>query len=175
MKINVVGTSGSGKSTVARQIAKRLSIPYIEMDALFWGPDWYWPSDEEFDAKLRAALAQESWVLDGNYKRTTPIKWENVDMVVWVDLSFPRTLFQASKRALSRLISQEEFWPNTGNKESLRKLLSKESIVLWTIKTYKHNRRKYLAMIVDEQYANITFVRLTSPKEVDAFLSTLSC
>ena len=32
MNINVVGTSGVGKSTLARRLAQILSVPYIEMD-----------------------------------------------------------------------------------------------------------------------------------------------
>lgn len=40
MKINVVGTSGAGKSTLARRLSEALSLPYIEMDALLWLPDW---------------------------------------------------------------------------------------------------------------------------------------
>ncbi|STR39392.1 DNA topology modulation protein [Klebsiella michiganensis] len=38
MKINVVGTSGVGKSTLARRLAQELSLPYIEMDVLYWLP-----------------------------------------------------------------------------------------------------------------------------------------
>ena len=38
------------------------------------------------------------WVLDGNYTRTTSIKWKEVDMVIWIDYSFLRTLFQAIHR-----------------------------------------------------------------------------
>lgn len=40
MKVNVIGTSGSGKSTLAKRIAAELDIPYIEMDRLYWCPDW---------------------------------------------------------------------------------------------------------------------------------------
>ena len=39
MKINVVGTSGVGKSTLARRLAQELSLPYIEMDVLYWLPE----------------------------------------------------------------------------------------------------------------------------------------
>ena len=51
-KINVVGTSGSGKSTVSKLLAAKLNYPYIEMDAVYWKADWQEPSDEEFIAKL---------------------------------------------------------------------------------------------------------------------------
>lgn len=39
-RINVVGTSGSGKSTFGRQLSQQICAPYIEMDALFWQPNW---------------------------------------------------------------------------------------------------------------------------------------
>ena len=48
MKINVVGTSGVGKSTLARRLAQELSLPYIEMDVLYWLPEWQGTPDDEF-------------------------------------------------------------------------------------------------------------------------------
>ncbi len=74
-RFNVVGSSGSGKSTLARAIAQALQLPYVELDALFWKPDWQESSDDEFLPKLAQALAGDEWVLDGNYSRTTSIKW----------------------------------------------------------------------------------------------------
>lgn len=102
MKINVVGTSGVGKSTLARRLAQELSLPYIEMDVLYWLPEWQGTPDDEFYAKLAAALAAPGWVLDGNYNRSRPVKWRDVDLVVWVDYSFWRTMRQAIWRAASR-------------------------------------------------------------------------
>lgn len=103
MKINVIGTSGSGKSTVARGITQKLNIPYIQLDALFWRADWQGTPDDLFFAKIEAALAGKTdWVIDGNYKRTQSIKWRDVDMIVWVDYSFLRTLYQAVRRAAVR-------------------------------------------------------------------------
>lgn len=73
-RINVVGTSGSGKSTFGKNLAKCLSIEYIEIDKVFWLKNWTCPSDEEFFPKLETALEKKTWVLDGNYSRTIPIK-----------------------------------------------------------------------------------------------------
>ncbi len=58
MKINVVGTSGSGKSTLARQLAERLGVPYIEMDRLYWRPEWQGTPDDAFLARLEQMLAE---------------------------------------------------------------------------------------------------------------------
>jgi len=46
-RIAVTGTSGSGKSTVARILGARLGLPVVELDALFWGPAWTEPRSEE--------------------------------------------------------------------------------------------------------------------------------
>ena len=90
-KINVIGTSGSGKTTFSRQLAEKLGYPYIEMDALFWGKNWQQSTDEVFFRKLEEAMEQEKWVLDGNYSRTTDIKWKEADTVIWIDFNFIRT------------------------------------------------------------------------------------
>ncbi|MFC3150994.1 adenylate kinase [Litoribrevibacter euphylliae] len=173
MKINVVGTSGSGKSTLSKHISNALNIPHIEMDYLFWKPNWTESTDEEFNSKLEHALAQESWVLDGNFTRTTPIKWKHVDLVVWVDFSYPRTLLQAFKRALVRATTKVELWEGTGNKESFKKLFTKDSIILWTITNYKKNKQKYQAIMNSDEYAHIRFVRVKSPKEASQFIAAL--
>ena len=91
MKINLIGTSGSGKTTLARRLAAELSLPYIEMDTLYWRPDWQGTPDDRFLIKLETALnASSGWVLDGNYNRTRTIKWREIDLIVWVDYGFAR-------------------------------------------------------------------------------------
>lgn len=171
-RINVIGTSGSGKSTFAKRLAQRERVPYVEMDRLFWGADWRMPTDAEFFPKVAQALSGDGWVLDGNYTRTIPIKWQRVDLVIWLDYPFPTTLFRAVKRAIVRAWTKRELWEGTGNYESFRKLLfSKDSIVRWTIKTYRPNRRRNAQMMTDPQYAGLRFVRLRNPKEADRYLA----
>lgn len=115
MKINIIGTSGSGKSTFGRRIAEALAIPYIEMDRLYWRANWQGTPDDEFLATLEKALAASpDWVLDGNYNRTRDVKWRDVDLVVWIDRGFIRTLWQAVTRASRRAWHKQELWPGTG-------------------------------------------------------------
>lgn len=115
MKINVIGTSGSGKSTLAKQIAAELDIPCIEMDRLYWRPDWQGTPDDVFKETLEQALqASPDWVLDGNYNRTRPVKWRHVDVVVWVDYGFTRTLYQAVTVAIKRPGINGNFGPARG-------------------------------------------------------------
>ncbi|KJY81295.1 AAA family ATPase [Vibrio nigripulchritudo] len=170
-KINVVGTSGSGKSTFGRLLAKKLNCTYLEMDAIFWKPNWTESSDEEFLARLEDKLNTENWVLDGNYNRTVPTKWANVDTVIWLDYSFRRTLYQAIKRAFTRCLTKQELWEGTGNTESFKKtFFSNKSIILWTITNYKSNRIRYKDMLSNPKFKHIEFVRISSPKMAKEFI-----
>ncbi|MEX9252219.1 shikimate kinase [Pseudenterobacter timonensis] len=175
MKINLVGTSGSGKSTLARRLAAELHLPYIEMDTLFWRPRWQGTPDDLFLAKVDAALnASSGWVLDGNYNRTRPVKWRDVDLVVWVDYGFWRTFRQAVGRAIKRAWTQQELWPGTGNRESFRQsFFSRDSILLWTIKTWRSNRARYEADMRDPRYAHIRFIRITRRAQAEALIADL--
>ncbi len=170
--VNVIGTSGSGKSTFCKSLSKVMGHPHIEMDKIFWGPNWHWPSDDVFFQNLRQAISGDKWILDGNYTRTLPIKWERVEMVIWLDYSFTTTLYQAAVRAFRRALSGEEIWEGTGNRESFRKsFLSKDSIILWTIKTHRSTRIKYESYLKNPKFAHINFVRLKNKQEAKAFLN----
>jgi adenylate kinase family enzyme len=173
-RINVIGTSGSGKTTFSRRLGETLNLPVFEMDKIFWGPNWKASTDEEFFPKIKAALESPAWILDGNYTRTVPIKWEKVEWVIWLDYSFSRTLYQAIKRALWRAWSQEEFWEATGNRESFKKsFFTKESIIWWTITTHKKVRQKYERSMVDPKFSHIKFIRLRNHAEAAKFLDQL--
>jgi hypothetical protein len=128
------------------------------------------PDDQQLFARLKEALAGEHWVLDGNYTRTLDLKWERVQAVIWLNYSFPRTVYQAIKRASFRILSQEELWPGTGNREKLTMLFSKDSIILWTLKSYHRHIKRNLGYIYDQKYKHINFHRIRSPGEREIFL-----
>lgn len=170
-RVIVVGTTGSGKSKVAKELAERLAIPYIHMDLLFWLPNWTQPTDEVFFKKIEDSVMQKKWVLDGNYGRTHHLTWPIADTVIWIDYPLWLTFYQNFKRGLQRAFSGKELWPGTGNKESLLRMFSKDSILIWLLKTYESNRQRYLARMKDPKYAHLKFVHLKSRKEVKEFLS----
>ncbi|HEY7847048.1 MAG TPA: hypothetical protein VIC83_02515, partial [Candidatus Limnocylindria bacterium] len=66
-RINVVGTSASGKTTFARALAARLAVPWVELDALHWEAGWTEADDAVMRERVRRAIAGDGWVVDGNY------------------------------------------------------------------------------------------------------------
>ncbi len=173
-KINVIGTTGSGKSTFSQCLARKLGHPYVQMDQLFWKPKWEESTDDEFFPKLIQAISGEAWVLDGNYNRTNSIKWQHADTIIWLDYSYPRTFFQLLKRTLSRAISKSELWPGTSNRESFGKsFLSKDSIFIWFFKYYRKNKVRYADLIRSPDISHIKFIRLRSPGEAKRFIDSM--
>lgn len=172
LRINVVGVSGSGKSWLSKRLAESLGSKRIELDQLYWGPNWAEPQPSEFREKVQSAIQCDRWVLDGNYhSKTHDIKWQNATMVVWVDNSLPRTLWQALTRAIKRIRSNEELWPQTGNRETFRKtFLSTDSILLWTIRMFYGIRRRYSQIEKDHSDYAFRFVRLQGRQAVELFL-----
>ncbi len=168
-RINVVGTCGSGKTTVARSLATRLSLPYVEIDALFWRPGWEGAGDAELRAAVGDAAAGEAWVIDGNYSRVRDLVWPRADTVIWLDYSFPRVFSQLLRRTLRRAILREALWH--GNRESLRtSFLSRKSILVWAIKTHRRRRTQYQTLLVDPRNRHLRVIRLRSPREAERWL-----
>lgn len=171
-RVNVIGTTGSGKTTFAGRLAKRLGYPCIQMDQLYWKRHWAEPTEEEFFPKLTAALSGETWVLDGNYNRTNSIKWKRVDTIIWLDFGFLRTLLQLTRRTIRRASTREELWPGTENRESFSKsFLSKDSILVWFFRCYGKNRGRYGALMRSAGYEHIEMIRLRSPSAAQDFLN----
>ena len=169
----MVGTTGSGKSTVAIALADKLNAPYIQLDKLFWKPNWKESTDEEFFEKIKMAVDKPRWILDGNYGRTHHLTWTNADTVIWIDFPFWLTLLQNITRSLKRAISRKEIWEGTGNRESFFRMFSKDSIVRWLFKTYDTNVMRYEERMKSSEFAHIHFIRLRSRDAVSSFLSKI--
>lgn len=175
-RIAVVGTTGSGKTTLARTLAERLQLRHIELDALFWGPNWTSVEPEEFRARISGAIAAapDGWVTDGNYRsHTSDLIWATADRLVWLDYPIWRVYKQLFLRTTSRAIRGVELW--SGNKESLRTaFLTRDSLFVWALKSHWRHRREWKALLAGPKFAHLKVLRLRSPAARDRFLSAVA-
>ena len=109
-RLNIVGTSGSGKTTVAKRAAEALRFPFVELDALHWEPDWQEAPVEVFRERVSEATRESPWVVDGNYSKVRDIVWARADTVIWLDYSFTLIFLRLLWRTFRRVINREELW-----------------------------------------------------------------
>jgi adenylate kinase family enzyme len=64
-RIAVIGNAGGGKSTLARALAARRGLPYVEVDSLLWQPGWQLTPADIYEAEHARLIAQPRWVIDG--------------------------------------------------------------------------------------------------------------
>jgi adenylate kinase family enzyme len=164
----IASASGCGKTTVGRALAKRLDVPFVELDALNHGPDWTEATAEELRARVVPLVAGESWVIDGGYRgKLGDLVLEAADIVVWLDLPRRQWVPRLLRRTIRRIVRREELWG--GNHETLRNaFLTRDGLLRFAWRNYPIRRAVYPA-----ELARFKVVRLRTQREVDAWLSSI--
>lgn len=169
-RINVVGTSAVGKSTLATRLAAQLKVPYIELDALHWEPNWTEAPNEVLRGRVQEAIAGDGWVVDGNYAKVRDLVWARVEAVVWLDLPLRTILWRYLRRTSRRVARREELW--AGNRERLgTHLFSRNSLLWWILTTYRRRRAEYPPLLAARP--DLLAVRLRSGRSAEHWLAQL--
>jgi adenylate kinase family enzyme len=167
-RISVKGTSCAGKSTFGAELARRLDLAFVELDALHHGPNWSAPTNEEFRATVRAVMesAPKGWVIDGNYdSKLGDTVIAAADTIVWLDLPLQVKMRRLWGRTLHRIRNDVELWG--GNRETWRdQFFSRETIFFWTVRFHIEHRREYPTRFGHDP----RFVRLRSDADVRRWL-----
>lgn len=165
----LASASGCGKTTLGRELARQLDVPFVELDALVHGPNWTTTPDDVLRELLEPIVKSDAWVIDGSYSRTFgDLVLAASDTIVWLDLPiriwFPRLL----ARSYRRWRTQEELW--NGNRERLRNWFwGRESLFVWAVRSHVRRRREYPVRL-----APYNVVRLRTRAEVDRFVRSAS-
>jgi adenylate kinase family enzyme len=171
-RVMVVGTSCSGKTTFARRIAEALDMPCLELDAVFWGPDWSECPTDEFREAVRQRAAADQWVVDGNYSKVRDILLSRATDAVWLNYTFPVVFWRALSRTCRRIISREELFG--GNRETLVKsFFTRDSILWWVIRTHRWRKRLYRELFTVGAGAEIRLTELRRPREADDLIARI--
>ncbi len=170
-RIQVMGSSCSGKSTLAAALAGALDAPLVELDALNWRPNWIGLNDvdpEEFLRLVIEATRGDAWVVAGSYSQfSRRAFWDRVETVILLDLPMPLLITRLLVRSWRRWRTKELLWGT--NYESFWRQLrvwSPDSLLWWVVVHHSRKRRAFEAWRQDPSCGHIQFIRLVSSTEV---------
>jgi adenylate kinase family enzyme len=174
MRVVVVGTSGSGKTTFATGLAAATGCPHVELDRINWRPNWYSLSESEpqhFVHLVDEATRGPHWVVAGGYTLVRPMLWSRATDLVWLDL--PRLLImrQVIRRSLVRAASGRDVFP--GCRENWTRMLTREHPIRWAWSTYHRRKQQFSGMLAEPAYAHLTVHRPRTRRDVAQTLRRL--
>lgn len=177
MRIVVVGSSGSGKTTMARRLGRELDLPAIELDAINWQPGWRGldqDDPEEFKRRVELATQGERWSSDGNYNIVRPLLWGRATHIVWLDYPRHINLRRVVWRSVTRAVSRTEFWPGTGNRERISHWLRKDHPIQLVWQGWAGKRERIAARLAEPAAAHLKVFRLSHPREAAGLAERLN-
>ena len=169
MRVVVVGTSGSGKTSFARGLATSRSLPHIELDSLHWAENWTPRPTEEFVERVASATSGSEWVVDGNYSAIRPILWLRATDIVWLNYGRMTVFSRVVRRTLFRVFTRQKLW--AGNRETFQTtFLSTDSVLLWSLTTFGKNQIKYAQLRASNQFPHLRWHEFRHPQQAQNFL-----
>lgn len=174
-RIIVIGVTSAGKSTLAENLAAKLGIDFIELDALHWEPDWVDAPLEIFRQRVETATSAPAWALAGNYSAVRDLTWPRAEAVIWLDYPLPTVFWRLLTRTLRRCLKRELLWGT--NRETLWKhfkLWSDDSLFHWLFKTYWRRKRQMPHFLAQPEYAHLKLFHFKTPQETENWLNSLS-
>lgn len=175
-RIVVVGISGAGKTTLARELSMRLGLPHVELDSIAHRRGFESTPRSQFISEVSEAASRPEWVIDGNYTSwgTMETLWPRADTFVWLDLPKSVVMRRVLRRTLGRVVRREVLWD--GARERWANLFDPHpdnNIVLWTWARHASTREKFESATADGKWSHATIHRLRSDEDVRRLLSSL--
>ncbi|WP_241575343.1 AAA family ATPase [Rosenbergiella nectarea] len=88
-RICIIGPSNSGKSTLAKAIGRKKSLPLVHLDQLHHQPSSQWVprKAEDFLRLHEEAVGEENWVMEGNYAKCIHPRLARATGLILLDIS----------------------------------------------------------------------------------------
>jgi energy-coupling factor transporter ATP-binding protein EcfA2 len=171
-RILILGRTGSGKTTLARELAAVIGVPHVELDALYFGPNFSTAPLEVLRERTSAAIAGDRWVTDGNKKAVRDLVWPRADTVIWLDYPLVVSLWRLGKRALWRTsVLKAEAAEKDTTAGLPAQLLSAAKGVLTALRSHRGQRREYPRLFAQQENQHLAVVRLRSPRATRRWLA----
>src|SRR3954454_13806559 len=97
-RVLVIGSGGSGKTTLSRSLGQKLNVPVVHLDQLYWSAGWVEMPKQEWSRVVDDLLLRDEWIIDGNYSGTLEKRIAKCDTIIFLDMSSILCLWRIVKR-----------------------------------------------------------------------------
>ena len=172
-RIVIIGTTGSGKTFLAQRLAAAKGLTMIDLDDLRFEKNWVELQDDIFRQRVTDELNRHfGWIAAGNYSILRDILWLKADTLIWINFGFWTTLRQLLHRTWRRVTTGGKAC--NGNVENWGKVLSRQSILIWFLKTYWRNKKRYAVIFESaDQFPHLAKIMLRSRQDVERLIKSI--
>lgn len=103
-KIFIVGAPGSGKTTLAAILSKKLGCPHYDLDDIRYPPGKPKRTDEEAIPIVKKLISKPVWILEGVYLSWLTECLDETDLIIWLDVPFHICLYRITMRYFKNLL-----------------------------------------------------------------------
>lgn len=167
-KIHIIGSVGSGKTTLARYLSSKHNIPYYELDNVVWKRHKSGEikrTDEERDQYLNEIFVSDHWIIEGAHTHNWVYKsFQNADLIIFLDTPYLKRIIRIIKRFFLQKVGFEK-----ANYIPTIKIFIK--MFKWNARFEKQSKPMILSMLRQE---DIKFLILKDNNEIKDYYSSLS-
>jgi adenylate kinase family enzyme len=110
-KIHIIGSVGSGKTTLARALSSKLNIPFYELDNVVWKRFQSGDvrrSEEERDEYLNHIINSDAWIIEGVHHKWVHQGFQNAEWIIFLDTDYSKRIFRIIKRFILQKMGLEK-------------------------------------------------------------------
>lgn len=165
-RILFIGCPASGKSTLSKQVKEITGLPLTHLDAVYHKANWKKIPKDEWEKKLADLLAGEEWILDGNYNRTMPLRFNRADTIVLLDYN--------TKICLERMLKRREEFKGKKRDDVAEGCDERDNPEFTKlIENFRKEARPRIYKLLKEYKNGRSIIILKSPKATEKWLKKL--
>ncbi len=164
-----MGPSGTGKTTLCRNLGKKLKLTYLHLDSVYWEKDWEHKDKETFNEWMEIFLRKHNnWVIDGNYTNNNHFRYrlDLADTIVYLDFG--------KQTALQGIHQREQQYKHTVRSDMAEGCVEGiDQVFLKYVSTFDDFKGKYLKASINKYKNKKTVLIFKNRKELYDWYNSL--
>lgn len=110
-KIHIIGSVGSGKTTLAKKLSSQFNVPYYELDNVVWKRSSTGDirrTDEDRDELLNKIVQSDHWIIEGVHHKWISPSLHNADVIIFLDTDYSIRRYRIIKRFILQKLGLEK-------------------------------------------------------------------